>query len=332
MDQELKLPVPTVQEMEREQLPAIEPFIEVIGALLGAGGLVSPKKLDLAMAASEEIGSILGNSNLARALVLRALSSPKSARTAVQALKVAANSLSATQRSAIMREMGKCLTDPQSYPIDPQDIANALTVPLPDQFKKSSDGVMGTLSSAASKVRGWVRSQDNIVPLAKEFALELDEAALMKFLQETKGVTVEQVRSVLLVAVDSVRTKLADIARAEEKYREAVSAATELDKVSDQIERVASQRYAAIVRRAKLLKRHLRDELIELVENASEEFEADFRRLSDAQKGWFGGQQTTEFNERQVIKNLDRRYQALARRYQDQLAGCGNSLHKSSAI
>ncbi|HTW53661.1 MAG TPA: hypothetical protein VME45_17345 [Stellaceae bacterium] len=68
-----------------------------------------------------------------------------------------------------------------------------------------------------------------------------------------------------------------------------------------------------------MLKRHIREDLNALVAEAAEEFEVDFRRTAEKKSGWFGKSETDDLNERLVIKNLERRYADLTRRYQDQL-------------
>lgn len=68
-----------------------------------------------------------------------------------------------------------------------------------------------------------------------------------------------------------------------------------------------------------MFKRHIREDLNALAEDAAEEFEVDFRRLAEKKGGWFGKTDTGDLNDRLVVKNLERRYRNLASRYQDQL-------------
>jgi hypothetical protein len=55
------------------------------------------------------------------------------------------------------------------------------------------------------------------------------------------------------------------------------------------------------------------------LQDAAEEFETDFRRLAEKNSSWFSKLETTDLNDRLVVKNLERRYRNLSRRYQDQL-------------
>ncbi len=68
-----------------------------------------------------------------------------------------------------------------------------------------------------------------------------------------------------------------------------------------------------------MLKRHLREDLNALAEDAAEEFEVDFRRSAEKKGGWFERVDTGDLNDRLVVKDLERRYHNLTRRYQDQL-------------
>jgi len=96
------------------------------------------------------------------------------------------------------------------------------------------------------------------------------------------------------------------------------SQAAELAATADRLEKIAMQREAAIQRRAAMLKRHLRDDLEQLVTDAAEEFEVDMRRHAE-KKGWFGKVDTADLNDRLAAKNLERRYQKLSWRYQEDL-------------
>ncbi|HJU18709.1 MAG TPA: hypothetical protein VJ770_19835 [Stellaceae bacterium] len=201
-----------------------------------------------------------------------------------------------------------------------QDLADALGVPLPDHCRHGSGGVRDALNALTERARKLMRPEPALVAAARDFAAEFGEAELSAAVATARQ-TGDQSALVqaLLLALDTVRGRANAIARTAEGQAEALSVAQELDTAADQIERVARQRYASITRRAALLKRHLREEVNALAEDAAEEFEADFQRLAEKKKGWFGSLDTADLNDRIVVKNLERRYLKLAQRYQDQL-------------
>ncbi|MEJ0015477.1 MAG: hypothetical protein WDN25_02740 [Acetobacteraceae bacterium] len=200
------------------------------------------------------------------------------------------------------------------------DLAAALDVPVPDQPRGSGGGLRDTIGSIAGRARNLMRPEPPIYGAARDFALEFGETQLVAAVTEARRSGDQTaLLQALPAALEAVRARAIAVVSAAEAQAQALSVAQDLDQAADRIESVARQRNAAIARRATMLKRHIREDLNALAEDAAEEFEADFRRLSERKKGWFGKLDTADLNDRQVIKNLERRYQSLARRYQDQL-------------
>jgi hypothetical protein len=294
---------------------------DVIGALAAAEALVSPKRLQAAMSVTDAVGTLLGEPSLIRLLTFRALSSPLHPLSALAALKPAAATLSAPERAALMQEL-KPLLSGDAKPVIAalaSDLAAALGLPLPADPRHDS-GIFDAFSSLADRAAKWVRSEDRVLVAVREFAMDFGESRLLALADQAYQTGDKRnLFSALGLTIDAIRERLAAIDHAVEAHEKACSLAEELSKTADKIERVGRQRYASIARRAAMLKRHIREDLDALAEDAAEEFEVDFRRLAEQNKGWFGRIDTSDLNDRLVVKNLERRYYNLARRYQDEL-------------
>ena len=314
--------VPDAAESEAHAAPIVRSLAETIGALAAAGGLVSPKRLETAISVAESIGTALGEPTLTRVLALRALAAPRQPREALASLRSTSAALAAPERAAILRELTRLTGDdakPAVAGLAPE-LAEALDVPLPQQLRTDSGGILDTLGSLAERARKLVRSEPPLVGAARDFAADFGEQQLVAAVSEAQRSGDQSgLMRALPVALEAVRQRSNAVVRAAEAQTEALSVAQDLDGAADRIERVARQRDAAILRRAALLKRHIREDLNALAEDAAEEFEADFRRMAERKRGWFGKLDTTDLNDRLVVKNLERRYLNLARRYQDQL-------------
>lgn len=321
MDAPEVLSLPTAAEDEARAEPHLKSLAHLIGALAASGGLVSPRRLEVTMAVTQSIGDVLGKPSLTRVLCLRALSSPPSPSTVLVQVKTDSGSLKPPVRVAIMRSLAELLGDdaPPSVAELAPDVAAALDVPLPDNLRRDEASLGETLGNFAERAMRLVRSEPPIINAAREFATELGERQLLATVAEAQktGETGTLV-SMLTRTVDEVRKRVEALIDAAEANKNAIVMSHELDVVADKLQRIAQQRYATITRRAVMLKRHLKEDLEALAEDAAEEFEADFRRLAEA-KGWFGRNDTGDLNDRLVVKNLDRRYRQLARRYGDQL-------------
>ncbi len=317
---DLLLPDPA--EEEARIAPIVRSVAEVAGAFAAADGWVSPAGLETAVSVAEALGELLEEPSLTRVLVFRALSSPPPARTALAALRTAAAPLPAPKRAAIMHELVRLLGDSGKPAVVGlrADLAGALDVPLPDHLRTDGRRMMGAVGSLADRAIRLVRPEKPIVIAARDFALDFGEAQLLVAIEDIQR-SEDQSRLVaaLRPALDAVRERIEAVTRAADAQAEALTVAQELDEAADRIDSVARQRYAAITRRAALLKRHLREDLNALAVDAAEEFETDLRRLAERKRGWFGRLDTADLNDRIVVKNLERRYQHLARRYQDQL-------------
>ncbi len=316
------LQVPCATDEEGRAAPIVAKLAEVIGAFAGAEGFIAPTRFEKTMLVAEAIGKLLDEPSLVRLLVLRSLSAPLQPWTAISNLKPVALSLSAPARAAIIHELAP-LIDSGARPVIlgfVPDLADALGLPPPNDLGHNGKGVFDTVGSFAERAMRLVRSEPRLVAEAREFAMNFEEAQLLKEIA-----TAQQAGDILGLgpslgaAIDRAHEGIANVSRAAEAYADALSVAHELDDAADQIERVARQRYAAITRRATMLKRHIREDLNLLAEDAAEEFEVDFRRLAEKKTAWFGKLDTADLNDRLVTKNLEQRYGNLTRRYQDQL-------------
>ncbi len=314
-----ELSVPNAADEEARAAPIVRRLAEVVGALAVAEVFMSPTRLEKTMSVAEAIGKLLGEPSLTRVLVLRALSSPPRLRTALAELKPAASHLHAPERAAVMHELVPLVegdTNPTIAGLI-QNLADALSVPVPNHSANHGRSVFDALGYFAMRL---VRSETRLLAEAREFAADFDEPELFAVVMTARQTGDQSVMvSALGLAVDAIRKRIAAISRAVEVHAEALSVARELDQAADQIERVARQRYAAITRRATMLRRHIREDLNALAEDAAEEFEADFRRMAEKNNSWFGKLDAADLNDRLVVKNLERRYRNLSRRYQDQL-------------
>jgi HPt (histidine-containing phosphotransfer) domain-containing protein len=323
MDAADELSIPDAAEDEARAVPAVRRVADLIGAFAGFEGLVSPRRFETAISVAEAAGTVLGEPSLIQVLTLRALAAPPPPAAALAALRAAALSLSGPERAALMRELARLLVGNDAKPAVAKfgpELAAALDVPLPDHLRQESGGIRDALGALADRARKLVRAEPPLLVAARDFAMEFGETELFAAVaQARRADDPSALIRALRLALEAVRGRVGAVARAAEGQAEALSVAQELDAAADQIERVARQRYAAITRRAVLLKRHLREEIDTLVADAAEEFEVDFRRLAEKKRGWFGNLDSTDLNDRIVIKNLERRYLKLARRYQDQL-------------
>lgn len=322
MDPSDELLVPNAAEDEARADPLVAALADVIGAVAATDGLVSPGRFEAAVAVAQEVGNVVGEPSLTRVLVLRALASPNDPRAAIAALKPHAGTLSGPDRAAVARALAALLGEeakPAVADLAP-DLATALGVPLPDRLRRRGPGVRDALGGWTDRMKRMVRSEPPLVAAARDFALEFGDLRLVAAISDAQRTgDTAALADVLRLSAEAVGSRAKAVARAAEAQSEALATAAELEAAADRIERVARQRYAAITRRAAMLKRHLRDDLHALIEDAAEEFEVDFRRMADAGRGWFGQLATEDLNDRLVVKNLERRYLRLARRYQDQL-------------
>jgi len=318
-----ELSVPTSADDEARAAPVVAKLANVIGALAAAEDFISPARFEKAMSVANATGKLLGEPSLMRVLVLRALSSPPRPRTAIADLKSPAASLPLPERTAVIHEFAPLVGDDASPSIASLglELAGALGVRSPRHPGYDGRSVLfDALGSFAERAMRFGHSETPLLVQARKFAADFEEAWLFE------AVTTAQQngdRSALVhpieLAMNEVRKRVAAVVRAAEAQAAALSVAQELDDAADRIERVARQRYAVVSRRAVMLKRHIREDLNALVEDAAEEFEVDFRRLQEKKSGRFGRLDTDDLNERLVVKNLERRYSNLTRRYQDQL-------------
>ena len=321
MDGTHELLVPCAADQEALAPPIVAKLAAVIGALAAAEDFVAPTRFEKAMVVAEAIGRLLGEPPLVRVLVLRSLSSPPELWAAIGDLKPAASHLSAPERAAIMHELAPLIDDGARPAIQGfvPDLAGSLGL-RPNRVAGDEKSVFEAVGSFAERAMRLVRSERRLVVEARGFAMDFEQPQLL-----VEAAKAQQSGDMIPLglslgpAIDAVRERVTSVWRAAEAQAEMLSVAQELDAAADQIERVARQRYAAITRRATMLKRHIREDLNVLAEDAAEELEVDFRRLSEKKTAWFGKLDTADLNDRLVTKNLERRYGNLTRRYQDQL-------------
>lgn len=322
MDTINELLVPDPAEEEARAAPIVRRVAEATGALAAAEGWVSPTGLETAVSVAESLGELLEEPSLTRVLVFRALSAPPPARAALASLRSTASSLPAPRRAAIMHELLRLLADDTKPNVVGlrSELASALDVPLPDHMRNDGRRMLDAVGSLADRAFKLMRPEKPIVVAARDFAQDFGEAQLLTAVDEIqRGDDPSRLVVALRVALDTVRGRVDAVTRAADAQTEALTVAQELDEAADRIDTVARQRYAAITRRAAMLKRHLREDLNALAADAADEFETDLRRVAEKKQGWFGKMDTADLNDRVVVKNLERRYSILARRYQDQL-------------
>jgi len=321
MDEDGVLRVPTGAADEANAIPVINNLARLIASLAGQDGLQSPKKLDLALLASKDIGSIIKETTLMRVYCLRALSAPELLDNVLSDLDGQAAIYSAPERAAILRSLSELITAQATVNRSVgAKIASILEIPLPDQLRgMEPSGISEAIGNFASRAVRLIRTEPPIISIARQFGQVLGEDnLLLSVVDAQKSGDLSRLAIALQAALLNVQSRAEVVVRAAEEQYKALYIAEELEFAARSIEEVATQRYSSIIRRAIMLKRQLREDLYALSEDAAEEFEADFRRLSE-NTGWFGRLDSSNMNDRLVIKNLERRYQRLARRYQDQL-------------
>lgn len=313
-----ELPVPSSADEEAKAAPIVGKLAIIVGAILAGDGFITPARLEMAMSTAETIGKRLGEPSLVRVLVLRALIAPRRSSAAIADLKVAAASLPMPERAAIMDDLALLIKGDAKLANTglTSELARALEVRAPNQTAHDAASSSAAIEFIKERAMRFVRHEDKLFTEAREFAVDFNEAQLLTALHSGEE---KAVYHSLGLAVDAVRKRIAAIAREVEAGAGALSIAKQLDDAADQMEKVARQRYASITRRTSMLKRHLREDLNALVEDALEEFEVDFRRMAETRRGVFGRIDTSDLNDRIVIKNLERRYRNLTHRYQDQL-------------
>ncbi|MGE0224945.1 MAG: hypothetical protein AB7F35_09645 [Acetobacteraceae bacterium] len=319
MDTPDELILPSAAEDEKRASPLVRAAAELIGTLGANAGFIPPRRLELVQEVADAIGVVLEEPSLVRVMTLRALSAPSQPRTALASLRSAAADATGPVRADLMREFGRLLVDakPSIAELGPE-IAAALAVPLPESLKRAGSG-RDSGGSLVERAFRLVRSEDPLLAEARGFAVDFAQPSVLAAVRTAqKTGDVQPVLQALPAVIESVSTEIANLARVAASQVDAEREAAELEKAAETMKRVADQRFAAITRRAKMLKRHLQEDLDALVEDAVEEFEVDFRRMAEGKK-WFGRSDSGDMNERVVVKNLERRYRQLARRYQDHL-------------
>jgi hypothetical protein len=188
MDMADELRIPGVAEEDAGVAPIVAKVADVIGSLAATDGLVSPGRFQTAISVAKGVGKVLGEPSLTEVLALRALSSPSQPAAALAALRAAVVSLSAPERAAIMWELGKLVSadaKPGIARLAP-DVAAALNVPLPDEYRHDSGGILDALGSFADRAKKLVRSESAIFVAVRDTALEFGEVHLLADIAESQ--------------------------------------------------------------------------------------------------------------------------------------------------
>jgi hypothetical protein len=128
-----------------------------------------------------------------------------------------------------------------------------------------------------------VRAEPQLVAAARGFVADFGELRLANAIAEAQRTSdTGTLASALWHAAEAVRGQAEVVTRAAQKQADNLMMAKELDVAADRIEQVAKQRYAAMTRRAKMMKRHLREDLHALVEDASESPSEKFMSVPSA--------------------------------------------------
>ena len=313
-----ELLVPNSADDEAKAAPIVGGLAGVIGAIASTDGLISPARFKSAMSVAETLGKRLGEPSLTRVLVLRALISPRRLWATIADLKTAAASLPVAERAAIMHEFAQLIEGDAKLAAKGfmSELSRALEVRPPSHAIPDATGVFDALGSLGERAIRLVRSEPQLFTEAREFAADFNDSQLLAAIHDGDNQALFHALGRTIAAMEE---RLAAMTRSAEAAEAASAIAQQLDNAAAQVEQVARQRFASITRRTAMLKRHLREDLNALAEDAAEEFEVDFRRLAETRRGLFGKLDTHDLNNRLVIKNLERRYGNLTRRYQDQL-------------
>ena len=320
LDQGDVLIVPSASEEEARSPPVIGSLARTIAALAGRNGVLSPGRLTEALDAAKDLGLKLENATLLQVLVQRHLASPPQPDAAFAELKLTSDALSTAVRVDIKDKLLNLVApDSDDASVLRSKMAEALNVQLRPDQKVESAGFIESVQSVAGRAFRQLFPEDEIIRELRQISKDQDLSAMISTIQSSSSDTnFEAIKAIMPIAIATLRNSIENVRLATNAHQDALVTAKELEDFSEKAKKVANQRYAAMTRRAKLLVRHLREDLHALVEDAVEEFENDLRRVS-VNTGWFGRIDTTDFTERTVIKNLERRYTNLSRRYQDQL-------------
>jgi hypothetical protein len=215
---------------------------------------------------------------LTKLSVLRALASPSPPMAALAALKSSSTLLSGPDRVAMMSELVRLVGVDAKLPVAglAPNLADALSVPLPARFRSDSGGLMDALGSFADRALRLVRPEPPLMAAARDFVLDFDEAQAFSVavVEAQQAGNRLALISALQIILARVREGIEKVSRAAEIQANSLSVAQELEAAADQIEKAARQRYASISRQATMMKRHIREDLNAIVEDAAEEFEA----------------------------------------------------------
>ena len=290
----------------------------IVAALVDKQGFVSPSRLNVALSVTAEIGSTIGQPSLAKVQILRALSQAKALDKSINQLKVDRETLPHHDRVNVVRALVKLIdVDATDISVNSiKKIAVIFDVQAPEHLRRES-------ASSLTTIAGWANSliynETPIMRAARAFADDFGEVEL---LHASKNPQIKHDQAILIRAIQDAVLRVTEAAKAAVASSDAqtrgLDAVADLEAAASEIERLARQRFASITRRAKMLKRHCKEDLIALSEDAVEEFENDLQRLA-ANKGLLKRSGIVGLNERQLVKNLERRYKDLARRYQEQL-------------
>ena len=316
-----KLVIPDAEEVEQRARKVVHVLANIICAIVTSSVFLSPRRFEKALQAAQEIGNILGEPSLMRVLVLRRLETKTDLDQAILDLEENANDLSSSERANVMRSLALLLAEEDEALVREfaPRVSSALDIRLPESLRREEPGVLGSFSRFASNVVGAFRSP---APdgAAREFARDFNDTNLMRLLDASiKNSEKLDFTEILEQKAKAVHQHIETLILAADEERKNLIIAQELEEVAQRMEKVAQQRYAAIMRRAKMLKRHLRTELHALTEEAASEFEVQFRRIHGARKRFFGRTETLEMNESIVIKMLQSQYERLSVRYNDNL-------------
>jgi hypothetical protein len=317
------LTLPPVAKVDAEVAPLAVAIASLIAAIAAATESLTPARYRLAQEAVDRCSSLVSNPTLLKSATLRMLDRPPTLERALTQLESARSQLSNVAVQPLVEALAPLLRSLGDQGHDYlRQICRTLGTTLSEKQIEAlglgvAPGTFGGLTRIASRM---FRSDNRTVALAEEVVRNTSDASLAAALQaaRTAPASVD-----LLAQIDDALERATSLMDTTQQMREAyadqLNIAQSLDSAAGVLERQVRQRLRAIGRRIQLLRRHLREDIWAIAEDAGDEFEVDLRRrlerglfLRNAEEG--------DLTDRQTSKNLKTRYDRLRQQFEAEVA------------
>ncbi len=315
------LVLPPVAKADAEISPLAVAIASLIAAVAAIEAL-TPERYRLAQAAVDRCASLIANPVLLRSATLRMLDRPPSLEQALAQVEATRSQLPSAAIQPLLEALAPLL---RSLGADAHErlrhITRALGTTLTDRQVEAlglgAPPAFGGLTRFATRM---FRSDNRTVALAEDVLRHTSDASLGAALQAARTAPnsvdlAEQISDALERAVSLMDTTQ----QMREAYADQLNIAQSLESAAGVLERQVRQRLRAIGRRIQLLRRHLREDIWAIAEDAGDEFEVDLRRRLE--RGLFlRNAEEDDLTDRQTSKNLKTRYDRLRQQFEAEVA------------